>query len=337
MSMSRRNFVATASLMSVGSSLCLAAGVADEGPVFLATWDFGLPACRNALESYRQNASLLDAIETGIRLTEADEEIESVGVGGAPNASGVVQLDACIMDGMTHKAGSVAGLEGYPHPISVARRVMEKTRHVMLVGAGAAEFAHEQGFTTHPLLTNRQKTKWEAWKAAQPVQANRSGRAPGCVELPILATIEAPRSHDTIALLGLGADRAVAGGCSTSGLAYKLPGRVGDSPLIGGGLYADGDVGAAGATGIGENILRFCGTFLIVELMRSGLHPTAACVAAIERIARCEQKRPQELSVNFLAIDKTGRWGAAGTDQSFQFAVVTNQSAQLHVPTIVSK
>lgn len=337
MSMSRRNFVATASLMSVGSSLCLSAGVANDGPVFLATWDFGLPACRSALESYRKNASLLDAIETGIRLTEADEGIDSVGVGGAPNASGVVQLDACIMDGMTHKAGSVAGLEGYPHPISVARRVMEKTRHVMLVGAGAAEFARDQGFTEHPLLTSGQKTKWEEWKAAQPAKKNQSGSAPGCDDRSGTPAIEAPLNHDTIALLGLGKDRAVAGGCSTSGLAYKLPGRVGDSPLIGGGLYADGEVGAAGATGIGENILRYCGTFLIVELMRSGLHPTAACVAAIERIARCDRKRPQELSVNFLAIDKTGRWGAAGTDQSFRIAVVTNQSAQLHVPTVVSK
>jgi isoaspartyl peptidase/L-asparaginase-like protein (Ntn-hydrolase superfamily) len=284
-------------------------------PLFIATWPFGLPACQASLKTLNSGQSVLDAVEQGIKVAEADTEVDSVGVGGIPNAVGVVQLDACIMDGATHKAGAVAALEDYPHPISVARRVMEKTKHVFLVGRGAKEFAEKQGFEKQELLTQLQKEKWNKWLSEQKkVPAD---------------------SHDTIALLGIDQDKHIAGGCSTSGLAYKLPGRVGDSPLIGGGLYVDGEVGAAGATGIGENILRYCGTFLIVEFMRQGLDPTAACRAAIERIAKGDRKKPQDLSVNFIALDRQGRFGAAGTDEAFVAAVVTAQEAKLIKPELV--
>jgi len=230
------------------------------------------------------------------------------------------------MDGETHKAGSVAALENFPHPISVARRVMEKTKHVLLVGAGAAEFAKEQGFTPQDILTPEQKTKWLNWKAQQTNEFKPKDPK---------AEPVAPPNHDTIALVGMDSKGHLAGGCSTSGLAYKLPGRVGDSPILGSGLYVDGEIGAAGATGIGENVMRYCGSFLIVELMRAGMEPTAACRTTIERIAKTEKKKPADLHINFLAIDKQGRWGAAGTDADYEIAVVTAESARLEKPFLV--
>ena len=325
MEIDRRQFAGYLSAMAAWSGISCAGQTHfnSQQPLFIATWKFGLPACVRSLETLIKTESVLDAIEMGIRVAEADPNVDSVGVGGAPNANGVVQLDACIMDGATHRAGSVAGLENFPHPISVARRVMEKTKHVLLVGAGAAEFATEQGFESQVLLTEKQKKKWQDWKAQQ-VKAKGSR-----------ATLAVPPNHDTIALVGIDSTGNIAGGCSTSGLAYKLPGRVGDSPILGSGLYVDGEVGAAGATGIGENVMRHCGSFLIVELMRSGMDPEAACRATIERIAKTDKKKPADLHINFLAIDKKGRWGAAGTDADYEIAVVTPESARLEKPFMV--
>lgn len=270
----------------------------SERPLIISTWPFGKPSNERAREILLAGGSPLDAVEKGINLAEEDLANNSVGVGGLPNAAGVVQLDACIMDGPTHKAGSVGALEGIANPISVARRVMEKTKHVMLVGAGAREFALQQGFPSRDLLTASSRQAWEQWKAKQ----------------------KSEQGHDTIALLCLGTDGTIAGGCSTSGLAYKLPGRVGDSPIIGSGLYVDNEVGGAGATGVGENVLRFCSTFMIVELMRQGAHPTEACIEAIKRAMR---KHPAgtDLFINFIALNKKGQYGAAGTGQGFEFAV----------------
>jgi N4-(beta-N-acetylglucosaminyl)-L-asparaginase len=274
-------------------------GTADR-PLIVSTWPFGKPSNERSLEIFRSGGSTLDAVEKGINLAEEDLSNASVGAGGIPNSAGVVQLDACIMDGLTHKAGSVGALEGIVNAVSVARRVMEKTRHVMLVGAGARAFALEQGFRDQDLLTPEQKRRWEEWKKKQP----------------------GPRGHDTIALLALAPDGTIAGGCSTSGLGYKLPGRVGDSPIIGSGLYVDNDIGAAGATGIGENIMRFCGSFMVVELMRTGMHPVEACVDTIRRIIR---KNPAgiDLAINFIALNKKGDFGAAGTGKGFQFSATS--------------
>jgi len=285
-----------------------------ERPLIVSTWPFGKPSNERALKVFKAGGSPLDAVEKGINLAEDDLKNASVGAGGIPNAAGVVQLDACIMDGPTHKAGSVAALEGVAHAVSVARRVMEKTRHVMLVGAGARAFALEQGFREENLLTDEQKRKWEQWRAKQP----------------------ASKGHDTIALLALGLNGVIAGGCSTSGLGYKLPGRVGDSPIIGSGLYLDNDVGAAGATGIGENVMRFCGSFMVVEFMRSGMHPTEACAETIRRIMR---KNPAgvDLAINFIALNKDGEYGAAGTGQGFEFAATsTSFSKVIRSPGITS-
>src|SRR6185369_5899882 len=190
-----------------------------------------------------------DAVEQGIWVTESSGN-GSVGLSGGPNAAGVVQLDACIMNGPNHKAGSVAAIEGIKHPISAARRVMEKTRHVMLVGEGAKMFALEEGLETVPVNSRERHEEWQLKRAAT---RNKSGD-------------QKPQGHDTIALLVLGQDGNIAGGCSTSGMGGKLPGRVGDSPIIGSGLYVDNEVGAAGATGLGENVMRYCASFMIVEL-----------------------------------------------------------------------
>ncbi len=288
-------------------------------PVFIATWPFGLPACQHAAKQFQSGGSILDAVEKGINVTELDAAVTSVGLGGYPNAQGVVQLDASFMDGHRQRAGAVAALEGFANPISVARRVMESTRHVMLAGRDAARFAKDQGFEPRDLLTEQSREAWRTWQS-------ENASSPGTVPAD---------SHDTIALLGVTPTDHLAGGCSTSGLAFKLPGRVGDGPLIGSGLYVDGRIGAAGATGVGENILRYCGSFLIVEAMRQGLSPTDACVAAIRRIADGEQKPPGELSVNFVALNRQGVVGAAGTDEEFRCAAVDAQRGQLLRPLLV--
>ncbi|MFM8358295.1 MAG: N(4)-(beta-N-acetylglucosaminyl)-L-asparaginase [Verrucomicrobiota bacterium] len=282
-------------------------------PLVVSTWPFGRPANDAALAALARGGSGLDAIEQGIRLTEADPGNSSVGLAGIPNSAGVVQLDACLMSGPGHRAGSVAAVEGYRHPISIARRVMEKTRHVMLVGKGAMDFAAAEGLERGPRVSPGQRAEWRRWKDRQA----RERRRPGSRD-----------DHDTIAMVLLLPDGNLFGGCSTSGLGYKLPGRVGDSPILGSGLYVDNEVGAAGATGIGENVMRFCGSFLVVEYMRQGLHPEDACVETIRRIARLDPKG-FDLAINFVAIDKKGRFGAAGTGSGFEYAVATRESSQV--------
>ena len=257
---------------------------------------------------------ILDAVEQGIWVTESDRGNSSVGLGGIPNAAGVVQLDACIMAGPGHRAGSVAAIEGIRHPISAARRVMEKTPHVMLVGEGARLFALEEGLESVEINSAEKNAAWRKKRAAAKAVAPPAQKNPG--------------NHDTIALLVLGADGNIAGGCSTSGWGGKLPGRVGDSPIIGGGLYVDNEVGAAGATGLGENVMRYCGSFLVVELMRQGLSPEEACLEAIRRIARQDPKRT-DLSISFVALDKQGRFGAAGSAKGFPYSVTTASSSRV--------
>ncbi len=274
-------------------------------PVFIATWPFGKVACEAAIQQLADGKSGLDAIENGIKLVEGDPKIDSVGLGGIPNAEGEVELDACIMSGPGHLAGSVAGLRTILHPISVARRVMEKTRHVLLVGEGARKFAVAQGFPTTELVTETQRQNYDRWKkerAEKKIDEN---------------------NHDTIAMVGVDGEGNVFGGCSTSGLAFKMPGRVGDSPIIGSGLYVDNTVGAAGATGIGENIMRFCGSYMVVDFMRQGLDPQSACKATIERISKICEIPISKLDINFVAVNRQGGYGAAGTSDGFKFAVAS--------------
>lgn len=267
-------------------------------PVAISTWWFGEMAVRRAGELLRAGGSSLDAVEEGIKVVEDDPRVTSVGYGGLPNSDGYVELDAAIMHGPTHSAGSVAALRCIKNPISVARRVMERTRHVMLVGEGALRFALECGFEKVELLTEEARRKWEEWR-------KREGNAEG---------------HDTVSLIALDRDGNLTVGCSTSGLAFKLPGRVGDSPIIGAGIYVDNDVGAAAATGVGEEILKFCGSFLIVELMRSGMSPQEACEETVRRILA---KKPEnrKIMAAFIALSRDGRWGAAATKEGFSYAI----------------
>lgn len=280
-------------------------------PLIVSTWPFGKPGNDKALETLQNKGSLLDAVEQGIRLVESDEKNRSVGISGLPNAAGVVQQDACIMHGPDHDAGSVAAIEGILHPISAARRVMEKTPHVMLAGDGARQFAIKEGLES--IDVDSQKLH-EAW------HKKRATPAPSKITKD---------NHDTVALLVLDAAGDIAGGCSTSGWGGKLPGRVGDSPIIGSGLYVDNEVGAAGATGLGENMMRYCASFMVVEYMRQGLHPEEACLKTIARIAAADPKSAEDLHLNFIALDKKGRFGAAGTGAGFQYAVTTAESSRI--------
>lgn len=297
---------------ATGAPLIERSQLVGQAPLIVSTWPFGKPANEKALETLRSGGSGLDAIEQGIRVTESDPTNRSVGLAGIPNAAGIVQLDACIMSGPGHRGGSVGAVSGFQHPISIARGVMERTKHVMLVSEGAESFAAQHGYERGPKVSAKEKAAWKKWlkEEAAKVQAAK-------------AESKLKRNHDTIALIALLPDGNVFGGCSTSGWGYKLPGRLGDSPILGSGLYVDNEVGAAGATGLGENVMRYCGSFLVVEFMRQGLHPQDACIETIKRIARLDPKG-FDLAINFIALDKQGRFGAAGTGTGFEYAVTTN-------------
>lgn len=290
--------------------LTLAAPVFAQSPVVVTTWKFGLRANEAAWPVLESGGRALDAVETGVRLIEADPRNGTVGIGGAPDESGVVTLDACIMD--EHgDCGSVAAVQNILHPVSLARRVMEDTRHVMLVGEGAERFAYEIGFPRTNLLTDKARERWEKWRAKN----ERGGKAEINVE-----------NHDTIGMLALDRHGNLSGACSTSGAAFKMPGRVGDSPLIGAGLFVDNDVGAACATGWGEAVIRVAGTHLVVEFMRQGHSPAEACRLAIERVIA---KNPDhdEIQVCFIALNKAGEFGAASIKRGFNFAVHDSTAA----------
>ncbi len=272
-----------------------------SGPVMIATWPFGRLAVDAAIEEMAGGGSGLDGVEAGIRLIESLGSDGSVGLAGRPNAAGYPQLDACIMEGPTRGAGSVGGMEGIVHPITAARRVMDSSRHVMLVGEGARWFALEHGLESVDVSDlDAKKAAWLG-RERDPEEPKEKG-------------------HDTITLLVLDENGDLFGGCSTSGAGGKLPGRVGDSPILGAGLFVDNEVGAAGATGVGENVMRYSATTLIVEMMRQGMTPQEACEAMVHRIAATDPLG-YDLDVCFIAIDKQGRTGAAASNQRFPFAV----------------
>jgi N4-(beta-N-acetylglucosaminyl)-L-asparaginase len=250
-------------------------------------------------------------VEQGVRVPEADLRNHSVGRAGYPDRDGKVTLDASIMDEHGN-CGAVAAIEHIAHPISVARRVMERTPHVLLVGDGALQFAQEQGFPREELLTAESETAWHEWlSSAKYKPANNAGPGgkPGGAS-----------NHDTIGMLAIDAKGNLSGACTTSGMAWKLHGRVGDSPIIGAGLYVDNEVGAATSTGVGEEVIRNVGSFLVVELMRQGRSPENACREAVERILR-RKPAAKDLQVGFLAMDRTGTVGAWAIQKGFSYAV----------------
>lgn len=274
-----------------------------NSPIVISTWDFGIPANVAAWKILSANGRALDAVEAGARVPEGDPEETSVGLGGLPDRDGKVTLDACIMDEHGN-CGSVAFLQHIVHPISVARAVMEKTPHVMLAGDGALAFALANGFRKEKLLTPKAEKAWKAWLKT--------------AEYKPIINVE---NHDTIGIVALDAAGNLSGACTTSGLAYKMHGRVGDSPIIGAGMYVDNEVGAAAATGMGEEVVKIVGCHLVVELMRQGNSPQDACKLAVERIARKNPARAKEIQVGFLALNKKGEYGAYCLQKGFTYAV----------------
>ena len=307
--------------LAAGASTLRAAQPA--GAVIVSTWDFGAAANAAAFERLRAGGSLLDAVEAGAMVPEADPTNHSVGLGGYPDRDGVVTLDAVIMDDAGH-VGAVAALEDTVHAVSVARRVMERTPHVMLVGGGATRFAREQGFPKQNLLTPEAEAAWREWLKTskyQPVANIENQRTP---------SPGSARDHDTIGILARNADGRLAGACTTSGMAFKLHGRVGDSPLAGCGLYVEPGVGAATSTGVGEEVIRIVGTARVVASMRAGLSPDAACKEAVQHIARLRDDAVKDVQVGFLALSRDGTVGAFALQPGFTFAV-TDSSGKTEV------
>lgn len=279
-------------------------------PIVVSTWKHGMAANAAAWKILSKNGSALDAVEAGVRVTESDPDNMSVGLGGLPDRDGFVTLDACIMD-ENNRCGSVAFLQDIENPISVARKVMEKTQHVMLAGEGAKQFAVEQGFKTTNLLTPKAKKVWEKWKIESKYK-------------PVI-NIE---NHDTIGMLAIDEKGNLSGACTTSGMAFKMHGRVGDSPIIGAGLFVDNEVGAACATGMGEAVIRIAGTAIVVELMRNGRSPEEACKEAVYRVI-AKHKDLTNLQVGFLALNKNGEYGGFSVYKGFNYAVHTKADNKL--------
>ena len=310
----RRNFIKGAFLGSIGAAISpkmiSAKGTkknshSEEGtPVVISTWEHGMPANVAAMSIIEGGGKAIDAVEAGVKVAEADPNVMSVGLGGLPDREGKVTLDACIMNEKGN-CGSVSFLQHIKHPISVARKVMEETPHVMLSGKGALQFALKQGFPKENLLTDKAKKKWEEWKK-------------GSKYKPVI-NIE---NHDTIGLLAIDANSDISGACTTSGLAWKMHGRVGDSPIIGAGLYVDNDIGGCCATGVGEAVLKTLGSFLVVELMRQGASPQEACEEAVTRIIK--KQNYKDMQIGYIAINKKGEHGAYAVQPRFNYALFQN-------------
>jgi len=289
-----------------------------SAPVVVSTWRHGLPANAAAWTALDDGATALDAVEAGVAVPEADPEVRTVGRGGYPDRSGTVTVDACVMD-ERGRCGAVAALPRIQHPTAVARAVMEETPHVMLAGEGALAFAREHGFDETDLLTEQSKQDWQEWREKQSDAARPA---------PNIEDETGNETHDTIGLLALDAQGHLAGACTTSGTPWKMPGRVGDSPLIGAGLYVDDEVGAACATGWGEAVMRVAGSHLAVETMRQGASPTAACRRVIERVEAMHTDL-SDVQVGVLALSTTGEIGAYSLQSGFDTARCAEGNNQL--------
>jgi N4-(beta-N-acetylglucosaminyl)-L-asparaginase len=313
----RRDFIKTTAIASVALVLNAFKAGSEENespvinksgrkPIVLSTWRFGIQANEAAWNVLKNNGRALDAVEAGVKIPEGDPEERSVGYGGRPDRDGRVTLDACIMDELSN-IGSVGCLEFIKHPISVARAVMEKTPHVMLVGEGALRFALTQGFKKENLLTKESEKEWKEWLKTSQYKPT--------------ANIE---NHDTIGMIALDANGNLSGACTTSGMAFKMHGRLGDSPIIGAGLYVDNEIGAATATGHGEEVIRISGSHLVVELMRQGHSPQKACEEAVARIVKLmnnRKKNLKDIQVGFIALNKEGEYGSYCVQGGFNYAV----------------
>ncbi|NNC61671.1 MAG: N(4)-(beta-N-acetylglucosaminyl)-L-asparaginase [Eudoraea sp.] len=317
--MERRKFIKNSGLGSaaiLGGSLAAACAEKDKAekagentdsikPIVIATWDVPNATAR-AFDVLAKEGSSLDAVEQGVMVEEADVSNQSVGKGGRPDRDGNVTLDACIMD-KDSRCGAVVYLQNIVHAVSVARKVMEETPHVMLAGEGARQFAVEMGFEEDDLLTEKSKLEWLEWKKTSQYE-------------PVI-NIE---NHDTIGMLAIDSNGDIAGACTTSGMAYKMAGRVGDSPIIGAGLFVDNEIGGATATGMGEEVVRTVGSFLIVELMRQGKTPQQACEEGVKRII-AKKENYKNIQIGFIAINKAGETGAYCIHPGFSYRKYTGE------------
>ena len=315
----RRNFIKTIGLAGMVAPLQSCAQPANNSsnsqnssakPIIISTWDHGLDANKVGYEILANGGSAIDAVEKGVVVVENDPTNQTVGIGGFPDRDGNVTLDACIMKG-DGSCGSVAFLQEIKNPISVARKVMEETPHIMLVGSGAQKFALKHGFKKENLLTEETKKDYEEWLSKS--------------EYKPIINIE---NHDTISTLALDSNGRIAGACTTSGAAWKMHGRVGDSPLIGAGLFVDQEAGAAAATGLGEAVIRTAGSAMVVEAMRNGMSPYEACVEVVKRIKR-KHDSLKDLQVGFLALDMKGNYGSYSIHPGFNIAIGDNNGHKL--------
>lgn len=326
----RRQFLQTSGLSSLSflfQSSLSAQLIAKNNPIVISTWAPNVKANAAAWEVLEKNGNALDAVEKGVQVPEADPSDQSVGYGGLPDRDGKVTLDACIMD-KDGNCGAVMALEHIMHPIAVARLVMEKTPHVQLVGQGALEFALLHGFKKENLLTPESERVWKQWlkeakydpKQSIDILNQQSNKnIPGQIN-----------NHDTIGMIAMDAAGNMSGACTTSGMAFKLHGRVGDSPIIGAGLFVDNEVGAATATGVGEEVVKICGSHTVVELMRQGLSPEMACRKTVERIIKKQGAKAKSLQVGFVAVNKKGVFGGYALQKGFNYAVHTKAGAKVY-------
>ena len=319
--LSRRSFITKSTLAVSGLGLLkyeksYGCSQQTKFPLVISTWNHGMPANEAAWEILKKGGHSLDAVEAGVRVPEADPAVITVGKGGIPDANGKVTLDASIMD-EKGRAGSVTYLQHITHAVSVARLIMEKTPHVMLSGKGALEFALNNGFQKEKLLTQERKKAWKSWKKKQK-------------EFVANINIENVNqdNHDTIGMLAIDREGRISGACTTSGMGYKMAGRVGDSPIIGAGLFVDGEVGGATATGTGELVMKTLGSFLVVELMRNGMKPARACEEAVKRIVK---KIPdyEKHQIGYIALNVNGEYGAFCIQPGFNFAVKTAEFSRM--------
>ena len=304
--MKRRDFFKTSAIGLAAHKSIIKANQIEtsiNSPVILSTWNFGLKANVEAEKALKNGGNAMDAAEKGARNAESDEKNNSVGIGGAPDEKGNVTLDACVMDS-SGNAGSVAFLQNIKHPVSVARKIMEETKHVMLVGEGARQFAVSNGFKEIDLLTKKSKKEWKKW-------------------LKTRREMTPHETHDTISVLVQDKKGDLAGACTTSGWAYKMHGRVGDSPIIGSGLFVDNEIGSAAATGLGEEVIKTNGSFLVVELMRQGRSPMEACEEALQRVIKRHNGYP-DFQIGYIALRKDGEVGAACLKWNFDYALSRN-------------
>jgi len=352
---SRRRFIGTgvgvtaASLLKGGELFSMgdvaprrAQASPGPNPMVVVSSGNGLRATEKAMELMRQGTDPLDAVIAGVNIVEEDPEDMSVGYGGLPNEDGVVELDASVMYGPTHKAGAVAALQNIKTPSRVAKLVMDRTGHVLLVGEGALKFAKAHGFKEENLLTDKAREIWLKWKES--LSDKDYWLSPD--DKKTLAELRPYVEHyGTINCLAINAQGVLAGVTTTSGYAFKLAGRVGDSPIIGAGLYVDNAIGAAGSTGFGEANLRTCASFLVVNFMGQGLSPEASCLKAMQIVAEKAKLQPRlrnedglpNFGHSFYALNKKGEFGSANMWSGGRFAVHDGRENKFREPAYLYK